>query len=92
MIKPSFYAALALLAPLTASTAQQKNPLAPLAPLAPQATALAQNNYGSIVRIEGAGGKRMGEPMEMPGMGVFGYFIEVTKVHSIKIFPPWDLR
>jgi predicted enzyme related to lactoylglutathione lyase len=28
----------------------------------------------SIARIEGAGGKRMGDPMEMPGMGVFGYF------------------
>ncbi|MBT8037019.1 MAG: trypsin-like peptidase domain-containing protein [Verrucomicrobiae bacterium] len=51
MIKPPFYAALALLAPLTAATAQQKNPLAPLPA---QTSALTQNNYGSIIRIEAA--------------------------------------
>ncbi len=54
LMKPPFYAALALLAPLTAATAQQNNPLAPLAPLPPQTSALAQSNYGSIVRIEAA--------------------------------------
>lgn len=54
LIRPAFHAALALLAPLTTASAQQNNPLAPLAPLAPESTALAQGNYGSIVRIEAA--------------------------------------
>jgi len=26
--------------------------------------------------IEGAGGKRIGEPMSAPGMGTFGYFVD----------------
>ena len=54
LIKPPLYVALALLAPLTTTTAQQKTPLAPLAPLTLQPSALAQNNYRSIVRIEAA--------------------------------------
>mgnify|MGYP001816932357 FL=1 len=54
LIRPPIHAALALLAPLTTASAQQNNPLAPLAPLAPRTTALAQGNYGSIVRIEAA--------------------------------------
>jgi predicted enzyme related to lactoylglutathione lyase len=28
----------------------------------------------TLAQIEGAGGKRMGEPMRMPGVGCFGYF------------------
>jgi predicted enzyme related to lactoylglutathione lyase len=29
-----------------------------------------------IAEIEAAGGKRVGEPMAMPGMGTFGYFTD----------------
>jgi len=33
---------------------------------------------GKLKEIEGAGGKRMAEPMSMPGMGSFGYFTDCT--------------
>ena len=32
----------------------------------------------SIAAIEAAGGKRMGDPMAIPGMGTFGYFTDVS--------------
>ena len=32
----------------------------------------------SIAAIETAGGKRMGDPMAIPGMGTFGYFTDVS--------------
>jgi len=30
----------------------------------------------TLSEIDAAGGKRMGEPMRMPGMGCFGYFTD----------------
>ncbi|MBP7621526.1 MAG: hypothetical protein KA745_11205, partial [Gemmatimonadales bacterium] len=32
----------------------------------------------SIAAIEAAGGKRMGDPMPIPGMGTFGYFTDIS--------------
>jgi predicted enzyme related to lactoylglutathione lyase len=32
----------------------------------------------TIAAIEAAGGKRMGDPMAIPGMGTFGYFTDVS--------------
>lgn len=34
--------------------------------------------HTSIAAIEAAGGKRMGDPMAIPGMGAFGYFTDVS--------------
>lgn len=36
--------------------------------------------HAAIARIESAGGKRLGDPMSMPGMGTFGYFTDPNGV------------
>jgi predicted enzyme related to lactoylglutathione lyase len=43
----------------------------------------------TLARIEAAGGSRLGEPMAMPGMGVFGYFKDANGV-ALGLIGPAD--